>query len=44
MSLGKGHQGIQGTAYGMTKRVGGKTIITNVVHYPAEDVNPPEGR
>ncbi len=43
MSLGKGHQGIQGTAYGMTKRVGGKTIVTNIVHYPAEDVNPPEG-
>ncbi len=43
MALGKGHQGIQGTAYGMTKRVGGKTVITDVVHYPAEDVNPPEG-
>lgn len=43
MSLGKGHQGVQGTAYGMTKRVGGKTVITDVVHYRAEDVNPPEG-
>jgi len=43
MGLGKGHQGIQGTAYGMTKRVGGKTIVTNVVHYSADEVNPPEG-
>lgn len=43
MSLGKGHQGIQGTAYGMTKRVGGKLTITNVTNYTAEDVNPPEG-
>jgi branched-chain amino acid transport system substrate-binding protein len=43
MSLGKGHQGVQGTAYGMTKRVGDKTIVTNVVHYSAEEVNPPEG-
>ena len=43
MHLGKGHQGIQGTAYGMTKRIDGKTTITNVVHYPAEEVNPPEG-
>jgi len=40
---GKGHQSIQGTAYGMTKRVGGKTIITNVVEYSADEVNPPEG-
>ena len=43
MKLGNGHQGVQGTAYGMTKRVGGKTIITNVIHYSAEEVNPPEG-
>ncbi len=43
MSLGKGHQGVQGTAYGMTKTVGGKITITNVTHYTAEEVNPPEG-
>ncbi len=43
MSLGKGHQGVQGTAYGMTKRVGGETIVTNVVRYDADEVNPPEG-
>ena len=43
MRLGKGHQGIQGTAYGLTKRIDGKTTITNVVYYPAEEVNPPEG-
>lgn len=43
MRLGNGHQGTQGTAYGMTKRVGGKTIITDVIHYSAEEVNPPDG-
>jgi branched-chain amino acid transport system substrate-binding protein len=40
---GDGHQGVQGTAYDMTKRVGGKTTITNIVRYRAEEVNPPEG-
>ena len=43
MKLGNGHQGVQGTAYGMTKRVGGKTVITEVIHYSAEEVNPPDG-
>jgi len=43
MRLGKGHQGVQGTAYGMTKRVGDQTAIVNVTRYPAEEVNPPEG-
>jgi len=43
MALGNGHQGIQGTAYGMTKLVAGKLTITNVRRYSAEQVNPPEG-
>jgi len=43
MKLGNGHQGVQGTAYGMTQRVGGKTVITEVIHYSADEVNPPEG-
>ena len=43
MSLGNGHQGVQGTAYGITKTVRGKTIVTNVRHYNAGEVNPPEG-
>jgi branched-chain amino acid transport system substrate-binding protein len=43
MKLGNGHQGVQGTAYGMTKRVGGKTVITEVIHYSADEVNPPDG-
>jgi branched-chain amino acid transport system substrate-binding protein len=43
MALGNGHQGIQGTAYGMTKAVGGKVTMTNVTRYAAEEVNPPEG-
>jgi branched-chain amino acid transport system substrate-binding protein len=43
MALGNGHQGIQGTAYGMSKMVDGKLTITDVKHYSAEEVNPPEG-
>ena len=43
MALGNGHQGIQGTAYGMTKLVEGKLTIVNVRRYSAEQVNPPEG-
>ncbi len=43
MKLGDGQQGVQGTAYGMTKRAGDKTIVTDVVHFSAEEVNPPEG-
>jgi branched-chain amino acid transport system substrate-binding protein len=43
MALGKGHQAVEGTAYGMAKTVGGKLTFTNVKHYPAERVNPPEG-
>ncbi len=43
MSLGKGHQAVQGTAFGITKNVGGKVTMTNVKTYPASKVNPPDG-
>jgi branched-chain amino acid transport system substrate-binding protein len=43
MSLGKGHQAVQGTAYGVVKHVKGQLTIANVKHYPAAKVNPPEG-
>lgn len=43
MALGNGHQGIQGTAYGMTKMVGGRLTVVNVTRYAAEEVNPPDG-
>jgi branched-chain amino acid transport system substrate-binding protein len=43
MALGKGHQAIMETAYGQSKRVGGKLTLVNVKRYPAEQVNPPEG-
>jgi len=43
MALGNGHQGIQDTAYGMTKSVDGRLTIINVTRYAAEQVNPPEG-
>jgi branched-chain amino acid transport system substrate-binding protein len=43
MAIGKGHQAIMETAYGVTQRVGGKLKMVNVKRYPAEVVNPPEG-
>lgn len=43
MAIGKGHQAIMETAYGMTKLEKGKLTVTNVRRYPAEKVNPPEG-
>jgi branched-chain amino acid transport system substrate-binding protein len=43
MALGKGHQAIEPTVYGRAKTVGGKLTFTDVKHYPAERVNPPEG-
>jgi branched-chain amino acid transport system substrate-binding protein len=45
MALGKGHQGITEIAYGMYKfdSKTGQPTLTNVVHYPASCVNPPDG-
>ena len=43
MSLGKGHQAVQGTAYGTTKNAGGKVTLVNVRQYAASRVNPPDG-
>lgn len=43
MALGKGHQAVQGTAYGTAKHVGGKITMTNVKQYPAARLNPPDG-
>jgi branched-chain amino acid transport system substrate-binding protein len=43
MSLGKGHQAVQETAYGMVKHVKGQITIANIKRYPAAKVNPPEG-
>jgi branched-chain amino acid transport system substrate-binding protein len=43
MALGKGHQAVESTAYGRVKNQGGKLTFTNVKHYPAEKVNPPDG-
>ena len=43
MSLGKGHQAVQETAYGMVKHVKGQLTIANIKRYPAAKVNPPEG-
>jgi len=43
MSLGKGHQAIQGTAYGMAKTIGGKVTMVDVKTYPQAKVTPPDG-
>ncbi len=43
MALGKGHQAVQGTAYGTAKHAGGKVTMTNVKQYPADRLNPPDG-
>ena len=43
MALGKGHQAAQEMVYARYKKVGGKPTIENVVRYPAECVNPPDG-
>jgi branched-chain amino acid transport system substrate-binding protein len=43
MALGKGHQAVQGTAYGTFKLQSGKATLTNIKRYAPEVVNPPEG-
>jgi branched-chain amino acid transport system substrate-binding protein len=43
MKLGNGHQAVQGTAYGTTRRVGNEIVVENVKYYPLEKVQPPEG-
>jgi branched-chain amino acid transport system substrate-binding protein len=45
MALGNGHQGISETAYASYRfnKQEGKPELTDVVYYPAECVNPPEG-
>ncbi len=43
MSLGKGHQAVEETVYGMAKTVNGKLTFVKVKRYPASQVNPPEG-
>jgi branched-chain amino acid transport system substrate-binding protein len=43
MALGKGHQAIEETVYGLAKNAGGKLTFTQVKRFPAEKVNPPEG-
>ena len=43
MALGKGHQAVQGTAYGTVKHEGGKVTVVNVKRYPASRITPPDG-
>jgi branched-chain amino acid transport system substrate-binding protein len=35
MHLGRGHQAAHDTAYGRSRRVGGRTVLVDVRHYPA---------
>ncbi|MBK8018261.1 MAG: ABC transporter substrate-binding protein [Betaproteobacteria bacterium] len=43
MTLGKGHRGIQDAVYGTVRNSGGKATVTNVIRFPADTVNPPDG-
>lgn len=43
MALSNGHQAVEPTAYGRAKLAAGKLTFTNVKHYPADRVNPPDG-
>lgn len=43
MALGKGHQAVQGTAYGTVKHEKGRAKVVNIKTYRPEQVNPPEG-
>ncbi len=45
MAISSGHQAIQDTAYGLYKfdAATGQATMTNVTHYKAECVNPPDG-
>lgn len=43
LTLGKGHQAAQGTAFGIIKNVNGKATVTEVKQYAANEVTPPEG-
>ncbi len=43
MKLGKGHQAVQGTAYGTARTADGKVLVENIKYYPVELVQPPEG-
>ena len=43
MALGKGHQAVEETVYGLAKNSGGKLTFTQVKRFSADKVNPPEG-
>jgi branched-chain amino acid transport system substrate-binding protein len=43
MALGKGHQAVMDVAVGTAKNEGGQLKIVDIVRYPAEKANPPEG-
>jgi branched-chain amino acid transport system substrate-binding protein len=43
MTRASGHQAIQEMVYARYKSVGGKPTLENIVRYPAECVNPPDG-
>jgi branched-chain amino acid transport system substrate-binding protein len=43
LGLGKGHQAMQGTAVGRTKRVGDQMTVSDVRYFTADQVTPPDG-
>ncbi len=43
MATGKGHQAVQGTAYGTVKHEKGQGHLRERKTYPADKVTPPDG-
>jgi branched-chain amino acid transport system substrate-binding protein len=43
MALGKGHQAVMDVAVGTARSEGGQLRIVDIVRYPADKANPPEG-
>ncbi|NIO16412.1 MAG: ABC transporter substrate-binding protein [Deltaproteobacteria bacterium] len=43
MKIGKGHQAVQGTAYGQFTKKDGKPTVKNVKRFSADCVSPPDG-
>jgi branched-chain amino acid transport system substrate-binding protein len=43
MSLGKGHQAVQGVPYGTVRKVDGRVTLTNIKYYRPDQISPPDG-
>ena len=43
MSLGRGHQAVQGVPYGTVRKVDGRVTLINVKYYAPDQISPPDG-